>query len=257
MTIDEFQNYLENDLAWRKLEISQLFMILNTVETKEIIGKSMILLLYAHWEGFIKNSSKCYLKYVSDKNISIMKLTSNFEAIMLKKFAHECIDNDSKNLEKEFALINKEKKIQSSAFNVQVDLENPFDKDLIDTYNNLSSKVLSSIIQIIGIKYNDAMKTRENYMNSSLVYYRNTIGHGSQIYNENSDDESPTNFSKIVELKEFVVAMLDYFYEVLIKYVECEYYLEARISERDSYEMEQERKLKNKFIEISEMTRKV
>lgn len=54
MRIEEFQDFLDRDLAWRKLEISQLFMILNTVESKEIIGKSMILLLYAHWEGFIK-----------------------------------------------------------------------------------------------------------------------------------------------------------------------------------------------------------
>lgn len=257
MTIDEFQDYLENDLAWRKLEISQLFMILNTVETKGIIGKSMILLLYAHWEGFIKNSSKCYLKYVSDKNIRIRELTSNFEAIMLKKFARECIDNDSKNLEKEFALINKQKKLQSATFNVHVDLENPFDKDLIDTYNNLSSKVLSSIIQVIGIKYNDAMKTRENYMNSNLVNNRNTIGHGSQIHNENSPDESPTNFSKIVELKEFVVAMLDYFSMVLMKYAENEYYLSSQMNERDAYEMEQERKLKARFIKITEMAREV
>lgn len=58
MRIEEFQDFLDRDLAWRKLEISQLFMILNTVESKEIIGKSMILLLYAHWEGFIKKSSK-------------------------------------------------------------------------------------------------------------------------------------------------------------------------------------------------------
>ena len=41
MRIEEFQDFLDRDLAWRKLEISQLFMILNTVESKEIIGKSI------------------------------------------------------------------------------------------------------------------------------------------------------------------------------------------------------------------------
>ncbi|MGI5893709.1 MAG: MAE_28990/MAE_18760 family HEPN-like nuclease, partial [Candidatus Merdivicinus sp.] len=54
MRIEEFQDFLEKDLAWRKMEISQLLMILNSAETKDIIGKSIILLLYAHWEGFIK-----------------------------------------------------------------------------------------------------------------------------------------------------------------------------------------------------------
>lgn len=73
MRIDEFQDFLYTDLAWRKKEISQLFMVLQTTDTKEVVGKSMILLLYAHWEGFIKKSSKCYLKYVSDKNIKLKK----------------------------------------------------------------------------------------------------------------------------------------------------------------------------------------
>lgn len=70
MRINEFQDFMNEDLSWRKMEVAQLFGILNTVESKEIVCKSMILLLYAHWEGFIKKSSKCYLKYVSDKNVS-------------------------------------------------------------------------------------------------------------------------------------------------------------------------------------------
>ena len=110
MRVDEFQDFLNKDLAWRKMEISQLFGILSTAESKAVVCKSMILLLYAHWEGFIKKSSKCYLKYVSDKNIKIQDLTRNFEAIMLKRFARECIDKDSNNLAKEFALLDKQQK---------------------------------------------------------------------------------------------------------------------------------------------------
>lgn len=60
MRVDEFQDFLNKDLAWRKMEISQLFGILSTAESKSVVCKSMILLLYAHWEGFIKKSSKCY-----------------------------------------------------------------------------------------------------------------------------------------------------------------------------------------------------
>ena len=38
MRIEEFQDFLDTDLAWRKMEISQLLMILNTAESKEIVG---------------------------------------------------------------------------------------------------------------------------------------------------------------------------------------------------------------------------
>ena len=34
MKIEQFDEFIQKDLAWRKLEISQLFMILNTTENK-------------------------------------------------------------------------------------------------------------------------------------------------------------------------------------------------------------------------------
>ena len=78
MRIDQLQDYLEADLAWRKTEISQLFRILNDVEAKDVVLKSIVLLLYAHWEGYIKKSSKYYLKYVSEQKVKIKNLTLNF-----------------------------------------------------------------------------------------------------------------------------------------------------------------------------------
>ena len=250
MRIEEFQDYLEKDLAWRKQEISQLYMILNTAESKEIVKKSMILLLYAHWEGYIKNSSKCYLKYVSDKNIKLQNLTRNFEAIMLKNYARECIDQDSLNLAKEFAFLNKQEKSDTKPFRIKVNLENELEKDYIDTQHNLSSKVLKSIVQIIGVEYNDAIKTRDQYVDVNLLKKRNAIGHGSQLTDEESSESCVMGFEQIIRLKDFVVVMLDYFAEVLLKYVEEEYYLKTKNGERILFEKEQEKRLGLQFSKI-------
>ena len=250
MRIEEFQDFLDRDLAWRKLEISQLFMILNTVESKEIIGKSMILLLYAHWEGFIKKSSKCYLKYVSDRNIKVQNLTSNFEALMLKKFAQECIEQDSKNLSREFALLDKQRKAGTRPFKIRIDVDDEFDKNFIDTQYNLSSKVLENIIQIIGIKYNKVIKTREQFVDVNLLKNRNAIGHGSQLNVDSAEETSPLEFEQIIKLKDFVVLMLDYFSEILMKYVENEYYLVSKNTEREAFETVQEAKLSHKLAQI-------
>lgn len=250
MRIEEFQDFLDTDLAWRKMEISQLLMILNTAESKEIVGKSMILLLYAHWEGFIKKSSKCYLKYVSDKNIKIQDLTPNFEAIMLKRFARECIDQDSNNLAKEFALMDKHRKARVRPFKININVDNEFDKEFIDTQYNLSSKVLGNIIQIIGIKYNDAIKTRRQFLDVNLLKNRNAIGHGNQLSVNSEEDLSPLDFSQVVKLKNFVVLMLDYFAEVLLKYVEDEFYLVSKETERNIYEDAQEETLNIKLAQI-------
>jgi len=250
MRIEEFQDFLDRDLAWRKKEISQLFMILSRSESKNVVGKSMILLLYAHWEGFIKKSSKCYLKYVSDKNINLQALTSNFEAIMLKRFARDCIDSDSKNLSREFALMDKQRKSANRPFKISLDVNNEFDTDFIDTQYNLSSKVLESIIQIIGMEYNEAIKTREQYVDVNLVKNRNAIGHGSSLSDDDTGDVSVLEVDQIANLKDFVIFMLDYFAEVLLKYVEEEYYLASKVAERNVFEQSQKDKLSNKLAEI-------
>ncbi len=249
MRIEDFQDFLEKDLAWRKMEISQLFMILNAAETKDIVGKSIILLLYAHWEGFIKKSSKYYLRYVSEKRIALNALTRNFEAIMLKKFARECIDQDSKNLAKEFAFMDAQYKRSNKPFHVDIDVDNEFDDELIDTQHNLSSKVLKGIIQIVGISYNNAIQTRETFLDVNLLKHRNAIGHGSQI-KQTEEEISPLDFARIVKLKDFVVSMLDYYAEVLLKYVDEELYLAANEEQRAAFEAEQDEKLSKKLTTI-------
>lgn len=254
MRIEDFEDSLQRDLAWRKMEISQLFMILNKAESKEIVGKSIILLLYAHWEGYIKKSSKYYLKYVSEKNIALEKLTRNFEAIMLKKYAHECIEADSLNLAKEFAFMDAQKKLLKRTFHVRIDADNEFDEDLINTQHNLSSKVLKNIIQIVGIEYNDAIKARNQYLDSNLVKHRNAIGHGAILDEGSGSEASPVEFSRIVRLRDFVLSMLDYYSEVLIRYTEDELYLEENMQSRNTFENEQSTKLSRKLKDIEDRT---
>lgn len=124
------------------------------------------------------------------------------------------------------------------------------EKEFIDTQYNLSSKVLGNIIQIIGIKYNDAIKTRRQFLDVNLLKNRNAIGHGNQLSVNSEEDLSPLDFSQVVKLKNFVVLMLDYFAEVLLKYVEDEFYLVSKETERNIYEDAQEETLNIKLAQI-------
>lgn len=249
MTIDQFQGFLERDLSWRKLEISHLFMIFDSVENKEVISKSMILLLYAHWEGFIKKSSKYYIKYVSERKIRIKDLTLNFRAIVLKKFAADCIKNNSLTLSQELSFINKHDKMLEKKFKIDINVDDEFDESLIDTQHNLSSKVLKNIMDIVGSSYNDAIKTRANYFDVNLIKNRNAIGHGNKI-GENDADVAALGFSEIVKLKDFVLSMLDYYADILFTYVTDEFYLISKTAERNEYEERQETELNRKLEQI-------
>ena len=176
MKIEQFEDYIHDDLAWRKMEISQLFRIFNDAESKEVVTKSIVLLLYAHWEGFLKKCFKCYLKYVSERKVKIKKLTVNFKAIELKSLAQQCIDDDGLNLAKELQFLNKQEKIAEKPFKISIDVDNDFDEDIINTKHNLSSKVLKNICDIVGIVYNNAMQARATYIDSVLLKHRNSIG---------------------------------------------------------------------------------
>jgi hypothetical protein len=57
MKIEELEEALQKDLAWRKKEVSDLWLICQE-KNIEVILKSFLLILYAHWEGYIKQSSK-------------------------------------------------------------------------------------------------------------------------------------------------------------------------------------------------------
>ena len=252
MRIDQLQDYLEADLAWRKTEISQLFRILNDVEAKDVVLKSIVLLLYAHWEGYIKKSSKYYLKYVSEQKVKIKNLTLNFKAIVLKESVQKCCEQYSRTLVNEIKFINKQKRMDDKAFKININVNDEEDKSIINTKDNLSSKVLNNIIDIIGIKYNDAMRKRSNYIDFGLVRRRNSIGHGNKLIRGQVEEEQDLSFEDAVKLKDFIMLMLDYFSEVVIDYADNKYYLVANVEKRNGYEKEMEERLSKHLAQMEE-----
>jgi len=46
--------------------------------------------LYAHWEGFIKNAARYYVKFVHTRNLKYNELTDNFITASLKQEFVKC-----------------------------------------------------------------------------------------------------------------------------------------------------------------------
>lgn len=252
MNREQFEDILQKDLGWRKKELSELFMILKMSDSKDVIIKSMVLLLYAHWEGYIKRSSKLYLRYVAEENIKTKELTLNFHAIKLKEYAHRCIEEDSKNLAQELSFLAAQHKFEEKDFSCKVNVENDMDESIIDTGHNLSSKILKTIIEILGITYNDTMKSRAHYIDAVLLNNRNSIGHaGKMVKCEPADTE--VTFEEVCILKDFVVIMLDYYTDLLCDYVDNQFYLMANEENRLCYEVQKEIELQKKLSDLENM----
>ena len=66
-TSEELIDRIDKDLIWRKKELTILKTALQSArqDRKPVLLRSLVTLLYAHWEGFIKNTSQSYLEYVS------------------------------------------------------------------------------------------------------------------------------------------------------------------------------------------------
>lgn len=239
MKYEQFESFLQDDLSWRKKEISDLYMICLSNEN-EVLLKSIILILYAHWEGYIKKSSKLYIKYIAERKLKIEDLTPNFKAIALKSNISKCIENyDKLTLAHELDFMNKYEIMENKKFRINIDPDNDRESDIINTHHNLKPKVFKNIINVLGLKYNDAYKIREMYINNNLLSNRNTIGHGSKFNLDNQVDFELT-INDIDKLKSIIINILDFHKDTLLDYIENEFYLSKNSEEKEIYDKKQD-----------------
>ncbi|WP_413174293.1 MAE_28990/MAE_18760 family HEPN-like nuclease [Anabaena azotica] len=163
---------LDNDLSWR---IKELNIIKNKIPSQEneeqhALIRAGITLLYAHWEGFVKNAAENYLNFVSLKKLKHNELQSCFLALCFKKQIND---------------------LQTNKFELQQNLVdfmlNELDKrayvpyeGIIQTKSNLKFWVFRDICIIIGVDYKK-YQLKEKAIDTMLVERRNKIAHGKHL----------------------------------------------------------------------------
>ena len=99
-TKDEFQDVVDGETAWRKKELSSISS--NIAISKKVAKitslRAGIALLYAHWEGLIKNLATYYLCYVSFQDCRYGELKPNFMALAINKDIKLFIDSSKASL---------------------------------------------------------------------------------------------------------------------------------------------------------------
>ena len=171
-TINELNDKLDSDLYWRRKELTLLKSDIKKSERaeKEMLIRAGIALLYAHWEGFIKNSAEYYLQYIVSKRLSLNELCPGLLTIALKKKLNEFVQSRkiSNNLKLvEYFLYNLEERANLSSN--------------IDTKSNLNSSVFRDIILSIGLIYRPEFEVRSQIIDSKLLNNRNIIAHGNYL----------------------------------------------------------------------------
>ena len=197
--------YLDSDLAWRKKELSYIksSVSLASDPVKPLQIRIGILLLYAHWQGYIKNVGSWYINYLKHLKLNYCDFKENLIALSLKSKIKEC------------GLANKTE-IHAEIVNILInelstEADFPF-KDGIDTTSNLKYEILSDILFTLGLD-DSHYKLKENLINIRLLDSRNKIAHGERYVINERD---------FFELYDKVLEMLDLFKVQIIDAVDNE-----------------------------------
>ena len=203
-------DYIAQDIAWRKKEITTLIFLIEKAREHEkiILMKSALVLFYSHWEGHIKNCSIAYLNFLNNQDLRYCKLKENFYYLSLSE-EFRCGFSISK-IQHQIKLYQHMSEISNKTFKVKEGI-------IIDTASNLKYDVLNTILLQLGFD-STVFNQKENFINEILLGYRNAIAHG-----ELRDHKSIEN--AYCAVKENILPLIDTFNTLVSNAVALSSYL--------------------------------
>lgn len=171
-TKEDFVDLIDREIVWRKKELSYLK---GNIKTNSPYFKthlrSGVVLLYAHWEGFVKNACELYLTYIKFQRLTYKELSENLIALSLKQnlSAFEQTNKSTIHCQIVDFLLNK--------LDERAAIPN---NNVIKTGSNLNSNILQEILTTVGIDYTD-YELKNNLLDSILLKNRNSIAHGEYV----------------------------------------------------------------------------
>jgi hypothetical protein len=175
ITEEHLFDKLSQESSWRKKELANLRALLETkrsiFEKEKVLSRCGIAILYAHWEGFIKQAASAYLEFVSMQRLKHKELADNFISLILnKKIGSFNRSSDLVLFSRIVSFFDRELENQSYLPH----------KAIINTYSNLSSSILKDIITLLGLDYS-VYETKKYIIDIKLLERRNQIAHGDRL----------------------------------------------------------------------------
>lgn len=178
-TLTYLYELIEEDYAWRITELSNYrsFIIQSKGRSKESMLRGGIALLYAHWEGFIKNASDLYYSFVSNQNKKLNELNNSFISIALRS------QLESLSASKKLSLHNS---VVDTFFN-KSEIAPYFSSNSPIRTSNLKYEIFEDVCLMLGIDIGE-FQTRykrgfdrniQLVIDEDLLSKRNNIAHGN------------------------------------------------------------------------------
>lgn len=172
-TTVDFQIFLDSEYGWRIKEISDLKAAIRSAKflTRQTLIRASVALLYAHFEGFVKNSTLGYLHYINSRGCRFSDLKPCFIALGMRKAISQ-ISGSNKAALNIAAVDFLTKGLEKTAkFNPE---------NSINTESNVSSLVFDNILKSIDISTAE-YESKFKLIDESLLKRRNHIAHGDYL----------------------------------------------------------------------------
>lgn len=161
-------NVITSDLDWREAEIASMRLILSAPATtstqKMVLLRAAWALLYAHYEGFCKNTLAAYYDHITQSGVACKDLPASTKLYALQKKLTQLRNLDDRDFVFEIGLFDDE--FLSTA---------PIFPD-VDTQSNLWPNVLINLLETADL--NPAKVQEHESKLRTLVARRNKIAHG-------------------------------------------------------------------------------
>jgi hypothetical protein len=207
-TIDELETALSDSLAWRRHELHALL-----AEARGVTGASRtgvmragVALLYAHWEGFVKEAANAYLKFVARRRSKFSELKPCFVAIAVEWEMNRAQDLSG---------IRRRNAMAERYCNFAEGERASIPVRDVDTRSNLNSDVLSDIFEMLGLDVS-VLSTKFHLIDYSLLKTRNEIAHGRWV---------PVELESYGELHHEVLSMIETVRRMIVSAAENKTYL--------------------------------
>jgi hypothetical protein len=172
-TVEALDHAIDAEIAWRKQELTTALKLLqqSSGPAQKASLRSGVLILYAHWEGWVKAVSQLYIRYVNTKSISYDSLSEAFLGNALKTKMTAIEEATTPAVHNKFAGFIRTELSKGAVLS----------EGLVRTESNLSSSVFFDIIERLGLERRDMYSLRANMIDAELVHRRNTIAHGQYL----------------------------------------------------------------------------
>lgn len=207
LALDRLRDQLDRDLSWRLRELTPLNATLANSDFSD--QERMLILMgymivYAHWEGFVRNASQRYVEFVLTQVTSYQAVTLNFIALAYEhQFAQASFPTS---FEKQLALI-RDILFTTSRPDIQ-----GLDKRL-SARSNLNEYCLRLICTKLGVNPHELLRD-EKLIIEQLLAPRNRIAHGSRSNQEENGEEA---VAKLRKIRSHVLDLLNKFYEIILQ----------------------------------------